>query len=220
MFTRRDFLKGTTLLALAPSVPAFLARAARGAQGKPDGRVLVVLQLSGGNDGINTVVPFADEGYTRARKELRLPADKLLKLNDSVALHPAMPGMAKLFESGRLSIVQGVGYPNPSRSHEVSMAVWQTARLDAEEHKGFGWIGRALDAGAPPAGGAPAALLVGNESPPVALRSRKSVASAMASLEEFALADTVPPPRSSRRGTSKNPAQHGGANGIPTAPAA
>src|SRR5919108_1488546 len=128
MLTRRDFLARSTLLALAPAVPGFLAQTARAARPERDGRILVVVQLDGGNDGINTVVPFKDEGYAKHRKTLRLPAGNLIKVKEDVALHPAMTEMGKLLEKGSLTIVQGVGYPNPSRSHFESMAVWQTAR--------------------------------------------------------------------------------------------
>jgi uncharacterized protein (DUF1501 family) len=188
MLSRRAFLKRSSLIALAPTVPAFLAQTARAAAQQNDGRVLVVIQLDGGNDGINTVVPFADEGYARARKQLRLPANRLLKINDQVGLHPAMRGAGKLLESGRLAIVQGVGYPNPSRSHSRSMAIWHTARFDPEEHNGLGWAGRALD-NAKPASEAPAALFLGAQAPPVAIRGRRSVTAALAHLDDFALAD-------------------------------
>src|SRR5690242_1356691 len=83
-FTRRDFLKRASLVALAPTVPAFLARAARAAAPDRDARVLVVIQLDGGNDGINTVVPFKDEGYAKARSVLHLPADRLHKITQEV----------------------------------------------------------------------------------------------------------------------------------------
>src|SRR5947208_12850034 len=100
MFTRRAFLRTSlqtsTLVALAPTVPGFLAHTARAATPQRDGRVLVVIQLDGGNDGINTVVPFADAGYAKHRKGLRLPADQLLKINKEVGLHPAMSAAAKL----------------------------------------------------------------------------------------------------------------------------
>src|SRR5262252_7722303 len=129
MLSRRQFLKTSSLLALAPTVPAFLARTARAATPRRDGRVLVVLELSGGNDGINTVVPFKDEGYAKHRKALRLPADRLHKVTQDIGLHPAMGDAAKLLEAGRLAIVQGVGYPNPTRSHFDSMAVWHTANV-------------------------------------------------------------------------------------------
>ena len=144
--SRRDFLRTLPLIALAPTVPGFLARPARASTPEQDGRVLVVIQLDGGNDGINTVVPFGDEGYARNRKALRLATDRLIKVADGVGLHPAMGEAGKLLESGRLAIVPGVGYPNPNRSHFASMAIWQTARLDPEEHAGPGWLGRGLDA--------------------------------------------------------------------------
>src|SRR5579884_1598917 len=112
MISRRAFLRTglqtSTLVALAPTVPGFLVQTARAAEPARDGRVLVVIQLDGGNDGINTVVPFADEGYAKYRKVLRLPKDRLLKINKELALHPAMGDAAKLLEGGRLAIVQGV----------------------------------------------------------------------------------------------------------------
>ncbi len=207
MFTRRTFLRSTlgcsSLLALVPTVPGFLAQTARAAAPQRDGRVLVVIQLDGGNDGINTLIPFADPGYARHRRELRLPADKLLKLNREFGLHPAMGAMAKLWESGRLAIVQGVGYPNPSRSHFKSMAIWQTAnvdlpcgRADAEDEQtraALGWLGKALDGRARPADGAPALAFVGKEAVPVALRGRRSVAVDLSRPEEFTLAGRTDP---------------------------
>jgi uncharacterized protein (DUF1501 family) len=184
--TRRDFLKSATLIALAPTVPGFLARTARAAKPERDGRILVVIQLDGGNDGINTVVPFADEGYAKHRKMLRLPTSQLVKVNDQVGLHPALAEAGKLLENGRLAVVQGVGYPNPNRSHFESMAIWQTARFDPEARNDLGWIGRAVDAGGP-AGGVPDAVFVGGGQMPVALRGRRAVASALTRPEDFVL---------------------------------
>jgi uncharacterized protein (DUF1501 family) len=182
MRTRRDFLKHASLLALAPTIPGFLAWTARAAVPQRDGRVLVVVELNGGNDGINTVVPFADEGYARHRKTLRLAKDRLVKVNDHLGLHPSLRDLGKLLEAGQLVLAQGVSYPNPSRSHFQSLATWHTARLDPEEHKGPGWLGRGLDA-APGS----SALLVGSGPPPVALRGRRSVASAIERLDDFRL---------------------------------
>jgi uncharacterized protein (DUF1501 family) len=179
MLSRRDFLGRSALVALAPTVPGFLARSVRAAQPKPDGRVLVVIQLDGGNDGLNTVVPFKHDGYLGNRKILRLPEDKLLKIDAQTALHPSLRAAMKLLEGRRLAIVQGVGYPNPSRSHGRSMAVWQTARTDPEEHKGHGWLGRALYRDADPS------LFVGISALPIALRGRRSTASVLSRLEEF-----------------------------------
>jgi uncharacterized protein (DUF1501 family) len=189
MNTRRDFLKHSSLLALAPTIPGFLARTARAAAPKRDGRVLVVVELNGGNDGINTVVPFADEGYAKHRKTLRLPKDRLVKVNDHVGLHPALTNFGKLLEAGQLVIAQGVSYPNPSRSHFRSMATWHTARLDPEEHKGPGWLGRGLDT----AGKGASSLLVGSGPPPVAIRGRRSIASAIERMDDFALSAHADP---------------------------
>jgi uncharacterized protein (DUF1501 family) len=189
MFSRRDFLTHSSLLALAPTIPGFLARTARAAVPRRDGRVLVILELNGGNDGINTVVPFADEGYAKHRNTLRLRTDRLVKVNDQVGLHPSLREFGKLLETGRLVIAQGVSYPNPSRSHFQSMATWQTARLDPEEHKGPGWLGRSLDT----AGKGASALLVGSGPPPVAIRGRRSIASAIERIDDFSLAAGADP---------------------------
>ena len=126
-------------------LPTLFANTARAVTAAPDDRVLVVIQLDGGNDGLNTVVPYADDGYGRARNKLRLETDKLHKLSDHVALHPNMRAAKELFDDGRLSIVGGVGYPNPDRSHFRSMAIWQTAKFDDAQHRGYGWLGSALD---------------------------------------------------------------------------
>jgi len=189
MISRRDFLKHSSLLALAPAVPGFLARTARAATPQRDGRVLVVIQLDGGNDGINTVVPFADEGYAKHRKTLRLQKDRLVKVDGKVGLHPSLANFGKLLEAGQLVIAQGVSYPNPSRSHFQSMATWHTARLDPEEHGGPGWLGRSMDA----AGKGASALLVGAGPPPVAIRGRRSLASAIERPEDFSLAAGADP---------------------------
>jgi uncharacterized protein (DUF1501 family) len=189
LLDRRDFLKHSSLLALAPTVPLFLARTARTAAADKDGRVLVVVQLDGGNDGLNTVVPFADDNYGRLRKVLRLPAKELIKVNDQIGLHPSLRPLGGLLEAGQLAVIQGVGYPNPNRSHFRSMAIWHTARFDPEEHRGLGWIGRALD-GAPTAKpGAPGSVFVGLQSPPVALQGRRAASAAMARLDDFILAN-------------------------------
>src|SRR5215207_7037348 len=134
MFTsRRDFLKTTFassgVVAWGMSVPAFLSRTASaaapaGAKGARD-TLLVVVELTGGNDGLNTVVPFKDPEYARLRPTLKLPAAQLKKLNDELGLHPSMDGFAELLQDKALCVVQGVGYPNPSQSHFRSMDVWQ-----------------------------------------------------------------------------------------------
>src|SRR5262249_4907012 len=144
---------------------------------------------------INTVVPFKDEGYAKYRKVLRLPADRLHKIDKEVGLHPAMGAAAKLLEGGRLAIVQGVSYPNPSRSHFKSMAIWHSANVnlpkedivDAESKAIYGWIGQALDGGRKPEDGSPGAVFIGDGAMPTALRSRRSVASALTRPEDLVL---------------------------------
>ena len=206
-FSRREFLAHSSLIALAPTVPAFLSQTARAGESPAKGRILVVIQLSGGNDGINTVIPFADEGYAKHRDKLRIRTDELIKINDQVGLHPALRAAADLLDDGRLAIVQGVGYPNPNRSHDVSMAIWQTARFDPTEHKSFGWIGRAMDEGPQPTNGSPHMLLLGNESPPIAIRGRRSTSVALAHLQDLQLiGDTARVSAPERNVSSTDPA--------------
>jgi uncharacterized protein (DUF1501 family) len=197
MITRRDLLKTTlrrsSLVSLAPTIPGFLARTASAIAPERDARVLIVIELNGGNDGINTVVPLQDEGYQRHRNLLRLPGAQLIKIDGQAALHPAMGDAARLFESGRLAIVQGVGYPNPSRSHFESLAVWHSARIAPSEPADLGWIGRGLDVSLPPKGNAPASLYMGAGAMPVALRGRKAMASAMTRPEDCVLDPAVRP---------------------------
>ncbi len=200
MLTRRDFVKHATLISLAPSVPAFLAQTARAASPSHDDRILVVIELDGGNDGLNTVIPYADENYTRLRPKLAVPKARVRRLNDALGLNPVMRSAADLFHDGRLAIVQGVGYPNPNKSHDVSKSIWETARFDPTEHTSYGWIGRAMDDGPAPKSSGPGSVLVGPESVPVALRGRKSVAAALANLDDMALLLAIPrrppgPPR-------------------------
>ena len=165
--TRREFLRRTVLgSALTWTVPAFLAdtfsalqaqaadSATQIATGK-DATILVVLQMAGGNDGINTVVPYANDFYLKARPRIGLKADDVLKLSDDIGLHPALKGFKDLYDGGELSVIQGVGYPNPNRSHFRSTEIWQTAS-DADQIEKYGWLGRYFDnacAGADPAVG-------------------------------------------------------------------
>src|SRR4051794_29306362 len=123
MHTRRQFLQHASLVSLAPLVPGFISRSALAASENADGRKLVVIQLDGGNDGLNTVIPYADENYARFRRELRIKTNDIVKIDEAVGLHPDMKSAADLLEEGRLAIVQGVGYPNPNRSHFESMAI-------------------------------------------------------------------------------------------------
>ena len=187
MITRRDVLRTLPLISLAPSVPGFLARSARAASPQKDGRVLVVIQLDGGNDGINTVVPFKDEGYARNRDALALPPKRLISVTEGIGLHPAMEAAGRMLEAGRLAIVPGVGYPNPDRSHFRSMAIWHTARFDPVEHTGPGWIGRGLDARAVPGTSGPASLYIGAGAVPSALRGTSAPAGSLEHIDDITL---------------------------------
>src|SRR6266545_919810 len=179
MFSRRTFLKSSPLFALAPAVPLFLARTARAAGAKADARVLVVVQLDGGNDALNTVVPFADPEYAKLRPKLKQDAKQLVKLNDSLGLHLALKPLDQLWERGRLAVVPGVGYPNPNRSHFRSMATWHTARLDEEEGRSsYGWLGRSLDEG----GGESCVV---NSETPQAVRGRRAAAVSLTRVEDL-----------------------------------
>ncbi len=186
--TRRDFLKHSALLAMGSTVPLFLRNSAAAAwrSGKPaNDRILVVIQLTGGNDGLNTVVPYGDELYAKYRVALRIGKDQVLKIDDYHGLHPAMKGVRELLEDGLVGIVQGVGYPNPSRSHFRSMDIWHTASV-AERLPETGWLGRALEQ--PPVRdyrGNPAICFGGAELP-LALAGRRTVP-LVASLDQFRL---------------------------------
>jgi len=154
--TRRQFLRTTVLgSALTWTVPAFLSNTFAALQAEAadattqivtgkDNPILVVLQMAGGNDGINTVVPFANDFYHKARPTIGLAGEAVLKLNDEVGLHNALAGFKNLYDAGHLSIVQGVGYPNPNRSHFRSTEIWQTA-ADSDKTKPYGWIGSYFD---------------------------------------------------------------------------
>jgi uncharacterized protein (DUF1501 family) len=185
MLNRRSLLKHSALVALTPTVPAFVVKAVQAAtKENTSNRKLVIIQLDGGNDGINTVIPFADDGYAKYRAKLRIRTDEVFKINDDVGLHPAMRGARDLLDEGSLAIVQGVGYPNPSRSHFRSMAIWHTARLGQQARvNAYGWAGEALD-GAPQQAGADA-IYVGDEAIPIALRGRRSVAASLRSVGDL-----------------------------------
>lgn len=163
-FTRRIFLaQGVTLVSAAATIPLFLQKSAYGMMlplgselssrpGVPEDRILVVVQLGGGNDGLNTVVPYGSPIYYNSRPGLAIPAPGRgtnqnpaalqLNQNDGLGLHPSLAPFKELMDDGVASIVQGVGYPNPNRSHFTSMDIWHTANTDAS---GVGWIGRYFD---------------------------------------------------------------------------
>src|SRR5580692_9223015 len=144
MIRRRQLLvrtlQGSSLVALNAVVPGFVARTAQAAPSGKD-NVLVVLEMTGGNDGLNTVIPYADDLYHKARPTLRQTKDVVIKLDDHVGLNSAMQGIRPMWEKGQLAVVQGVGYPNPERSHFEAMDIWQSA--DPKRVVTTGWLGRA-----------------------------------------------------------------------------
>lgn len=154
--TRREFLRQTVLGgALSWTVPTFLANTFAALQAEAedsatqattgrDSTILVILQMAGGNDGLNTVVPFANDHYHRARPRIGLDEAKVLKLDNDVGLHHGLTGFKELYDAGRLAVVQGVGYPNPNRSHFRSTEIWQTAS-DSRRFERYGWLGRYFD---------------------------------------------------------------------------
>ena len=151
--SRRDFLaRGLYGIGLGAGLPLFLDRtsAALTAQARqgtsvethPD-RILVVLELSGGNDGLNTVVPYADPAYHKARPRIGIAAEDVLKVHDGFGFHPSLVGFERLFKDGKMAVVHGCGYDRPSLSHFSSMSYWHTGVPNAGEP--LGWLGRLAD---------------------------------------------------------------------------
>jgi uncharacterized protein (DUF1501 family) len=190
--TRRQFLKcscgGASLLATGLTLPGFLTRSAWAtAQDGPASNgdpILVVIQLTGGNDGLNTVIPIEDDLYHRARPSLRVPSEQGLMLEQGLALHPEMAGMKRLYDDGLLSVVTNVGYPNPDRSHFRSMDIWHRATMSPEAVTD-GWLGRVVDQRG--AAEKPLALHLDSGALPEALRTQREPVPSIESIEQFRL---------------------------------
>ena len=190
MTTRRDFLArtlgGSSLLAVGSVVPEFLANTALAADKQEKGKdtILVVVELTGGNDGLNTVAPFADDLYQKARPTIAISKKEALKLDDYCGLHPRMQEMKRLYDEKRLAVVRGVGYPNPDRSHFESMDIWQLA--DPKRAQTTGWLARAIpgmtikDAGVP-------GMYFGDERLPVAMQGADGGVISLADRASFRL---------------------------------
>ncbi|GAB3966126.1 DUF1501 domain-containing protein [Spirosoma terrae] len=146
---RRDFIKQSALTTAGTMlIPHFLKAYEAQAMGGLDtsnGKILVIVQLSGGNDGLNTVVPYRNDIYYRERPTIAIRSEKVLPLNDEIGLHPAMSPLKALYDDGLVTVINNVGYPNPDRSHFRSMDIWQTAS-DSDNYLRTGWVGRFLDA--------------------------------------------------------------------------
>ncbi|MFN0095548.1 MAG: DUF1501 domain-containing protein [Dehalococcoidia bacterium] len=151
VFSRRDFLKGSALLSIGTTNSSLLKGALAFGQQHPastnfaqQGKILILVQLAGGNDGIQTVVPGGDPAYRTARPKLAIPQEQLLPLGEGFGFAPGMTGLKSLWDKGKLAVVRGVGYPEQSYSHFKSMAIWESG--DPELALSNGWLGRTLDA--------------------------------------------------------------------------
>ncbi|MFN8523733.1 MAG: DUF1501 domain-containing protein [Chloroflexota bacterium] len=192
---RRDFLsRGAVLISAGWAVPSFIAESARRIdEGSPFAnvahaagrRVLVIVQLSGGNDGLNTVVPYTDPLYASpsGRTSLAVPAGSVLPLNGSVGLNPLLTRLKSRWDRGQVAIVQGVGYPNPNRSHFRGTEIWESATPDHRETKG--WVGRYLEACACQRSDHLEAITVGSNVTAPTLWTEMSLVPAIASISSF-----------------------------------
>jgi len=193
-FTRRSLVKSG--LASAPlisvgagSLPLFLQQTAHAAKAEGKGeKIVVVVQLLGGNDGLNTVVPHKIDGYARGRRALRLGAGSLVKLSDEVGLHASLKPLEKSLNDGRLAVIQGVGYPNPDRSHFRSMDIWESARLSPND-LATGWLGRAMDLSLENSAKSSrlSGVHIGSRNLPLAMRARRSDVPSMERLDQLQL---------------------------------
>lgn len=142
---RRDFLKSGTLASAALWMPHFLKSLDMPGVVAAKGRKLVIIQLSGGNDGLNTIIPVRNDVYYRERPRLAIRQDKALRLTDEAGMHPTLSGLKSLWDDGSMAVLNSVGYPNPDRSHFRSMDIWQSGS-PSDAYWQSGWLGRYLDA--------------------------------------------------------------------------
>lgn len=186
--SRRQFLEVATVGGVTFALPSLRTgpwlQAAEAAS--HDERILVVVQLSGGNDGLNTIVPFTNDDYFKARKKIRVAENEVLKLNDELGFHPQMKGLAKLFEDGKLCVPQGVGYADPNRSHFKSMEIWHTCVRTVEPAE-EGWLGKAVASRETKSSTSIPSLHLGSTKQPLALASRSVHTPSVESLNDFRL---------------------------------
>lgn len=143
-FKRREFLQVGSLATASLMLPKFLSAFEKGNLVPPGNKVLVVIQLSGGNDGLNTVIPVSNDIYYKERPRLAIAKNSALSLTTDAGLHPALTAFKELYDDGSLSILNSVGYPNPDRSHFRSMDIWHSAS-ESKDYVFTGWLGRYLD---------------------------------------------------------------------------
>lgn len=157
MATRREFLQHSLALGLFTALAPNLAAANTATAG----RLLILIELKGGNDGLNTVIPYADSRYYAARPKIAIARDQVLQLDERTGLHPALAPLLPLWQTKRLGIVQGLGYPKPNLSHFRSIEIWDTASA-SDEYLPSGWLTRALQAAPLPAGSMADGLVLGS----------------------------------------------------------
>jgi len=164
---RREFLKMAAMAWFSMMVPIRLfRRIAEAAEGVPAvagqwDRILVLLELNGGNDGLNTVIPYTDPRYYDVRHRVAVPRDKIVQLTDTLGFHPSLQPLLPMWKEDKLAIVQGVGYPKPNRSHFRSIAIWETAS-DSDQYLDEGWVARLFTEGAPPKSLTADGIVIGN----------------------------------------------------------
>jgi len=186
--TRRDFISSSIAAAgVGIVVPPIFAKSvfAATADGIHNDRVLVVLQLGGGNDGLNTVVPYANPAYLQARPTLGVNPDKVLKLDANVGLNPELPGLKALYDRGEVAVVQGVGYDKPTYSHFEGLHVWEYA--DPQRKQTDGWLGKLLASQLDTGGHPLAGCALGSASTPTELRASGATVSVIESADSYAI---------------------------------
>jgi uncharacterized protein (DUF1501 family) len=141
---RRDFLKQSTLASSLFFVPNFVKAFENVSENIGKHKKLVIIQLSGGNDGLNTIIPYNNDVYYRNRPKIAIPKNSVIKATDELGFHQNLAPLKNLYDKGYLSIINNVGYPNPNRSHFRSTDIWQTAS-NPEEYLTTGWVGRFIE---------------------------------------------------------------------------
>lgn len=196
--TRREFIhNGLAFVSLGLAMPTFLMRAAQGAPGAnglpaiPSGKTLVVVELSGGNDGLNTVIPYADAGYAKVRPTIGIPGTDVVKVSANVGLHPSLGPLKKLYDQGHLAVINGVGYPNPNRSHFHSMDIWQTADPETDIRERTGWLARYFDGDGHFKGNPLSGITLGS-SLPLALFAQNAPTSVIGGGQDYAFRGDAP----------------------------
>jgi len=193
LITRRELLhNGLAFISLGLAMPTFLMRAAHAADPTglstlpaiPSGKILVVIELSGGNDGLNTVIPWTDPAYAKLRPTIGIRKSDVVQIGANLGLHPSLKPVKSLYDQGHLAVVTGVGYPNPNRSHFHSMDIWQTADPEIDIQERTGWIARYFDNDGHFKGNPLSGVTLGS-SLPLALFTEDSPASAIGNGEDY-----------------------------------